>query len=301
MTDFTQLRAFVTVGETLSFSKAARELGVSASALSQLIRGLEGRVGVRLFNRSTRSVALTEAGRALFDEVAPAVAKVDGAVERARRAGERPAGTVRVHCFRTAAERFVKPMLATFLADYPDVTVDVTLDDTVIDMVAGGYDVAIRIGEVIEKDMVAVRLGEDLRQVVVASPSYLAAHGAPKSPRDVHAHRCICWRWPGEVRPYAWEFFEDGDWFAIAVKGPVIVNDKQFQIDAALAGIGLAFVVEQYVAEHIAAGRLIPLLTKWSASFPGMFACYPERRQMAPAVRAFIDALKRSAHARSEG
>ena len=290
--DFAQLRALVAVGESLSFSSAARQLGVSASALSQLIRSLEERVGTRLFNRSTRSVAFTHAGRMLFDDVAPAVAKVDGAVEQARRAGEKPAGTIRVHAFRSATEQYIKPMIATFLATYPNVVVDLTVDDAVVDIVANGYDVALRIGEVIEKDMVAVRLGADMRQVVVAAPSYLKKHAPPKSPRDLHDHRCIVWRWPGEVRPYDWEFYEDGAWFALAAKGPIIVNDKQFQVDAALAGIGLAFVVEAYVAHHIKAGRLKTLLTEWSAPFPGMFACYPERRQMAPAVRAFINALR---------
>lgn len=290
--DFAQLRAFAIVGETLSFSRAAEALGISPSAASQLVRRLEKRVGARLLNRSTRSVSFTEAGRTLYDRVAQAVGTIDGAVEQTRKTGERPAGTLRVHSFRSGAAHYVRPMLAKFLAGHPDVTIDLTLDDTVVDIVAAGYDVALRLGEVIEKDMVAVRLGGEIRQVVVASPDYLERHAAPKTPRDLHEHACIRWRWPGELRPYDWELCENGTWFSVQVDGPLIVNDKVFAIEAALAGIGLAFVVEQHVQPLIASGELVPLLTAWSANFPGMFACYPERRQMAPALRAFIRALR---------
>lgn len=251
-------------------------------------------MGVRLFNRSTRRVALTEAGRVLFDEVAPAVGTIGRAVEQTRRSRSRPAGTIRVHAFTNAVDLFVKPMLPKFLEDYPDVTVDLTINDAVVDIIGNGFDVGLRIGEVIEKDMVAVKLGDSLRQIVVASPAYLKNAPAPRSPHELHQHRCICWRWPHEPRPYQWEFYENGEWFAIAVTGPLIVDNKRFQIEAALASVGLAFVVESSVQHHLDAGRLVPLLTEWSAPFPGWVACYPERRRMAPAVRAFIDSLKRS-------
>ena len=156
-------------------------------------------------------------------------------------------------------------------------------------MVKGGYDVAIRVGEVIERDMIAVRLGPDLRQVVVASPDYPMRHGAPASPSDLKDHRCIRWHWPGYATPYNWEFWEDGRWFDVAVNGPLIVNSRDLERQAALAGVGLAFVVEQMVMPLIAKGRLVPLLRQWSAPFPGFFLYYPEQRQMAPALRAFID------------
>ena len=293
--EFSQLRAFVAVGEALSFSRAAAVLGVSPSALSQKVREFEERVGLRLLNRTTRSVSLTPAGEMLLARIRPTVADLGAAVEQTRRSRERPAGLVRVHAFRVAAELFLEPMLRSFNDAYPEVVLDLTLDDAVIDVVAGGYDAAIRVGEVIERDMIAVRLGPELRQVVVASPDYLARRGAPASPRDLQAYPCIRWRWPGQAKTYDWEFWEHGRWFAVAVDGPLIVNSRDLERQAALAGVGLAFVVEQKVASLIAAGRLVPLLQQWSAPFPGFFLCYPEQRQMAPALRAFIDKVRETA------
>lgn len=293
--DYNQLRAFVAVGESLSFSRAAETLGVSPSALSQLVRGFEERVGVRLLHRTTRSVALTEAGEMLFRRVRPAVGELGDAIGQVRRTRNRPAGTLRVHVFRSAAETFLEPVLPAFMAAYPDVVLDITLDDTVVDVVAGGFDAAIRIGEVIERDMVAVPLGPEMRMVAVATPDYIAAHGLPQHPRDLVKHRCIRWRWPGHVTPYAWEFCENGTWFEVAVDGPLIVSDKDMGIRATLLGLGIGFPAEHAVAGHIAAGRLVPMLEAWSAPFPGFFLCYPQQRQMAPALRAFIDALRNPA------
>lgn len=293
--DYGQLRAFVVVGELSSFSRAAEVLGVSPSALSQMVRGLEERVGVRLLNRTTRSVALTEAGANLFHRVRPAVSELGEAIGQLRVYRERPAGAVRIHAFRSAAANYLEPMLASFTRSYPDVVLDITIDDEVVDIVAGGYDVAIRIGEVIERDMIAVRLGPDLRQLAVASPDYLAAHGYPKHPRDLVNHRCIRWRWPGHAMPYAWEFYEDGRWFSVVVNGPLIVDDKEIMRRAALNGVGIGFGAEQAVADDIEAGRLVPLLEQWSAPFPGLFLCYPQQRQMSPALRAFIDAVREAA------
>lgn len=290
--DYIHLRAFVAVGELLSFSRAAEALGVSPSALSQLMRTFEERVGLRLVNRTTRSVALTEAGAALFQRVRPAVKELSDAVGQVRRTRERPAGTVRIHSFRSAAEKHIEPILAAFTASCPDVVLDVTLDDAVVDLVAAGYDAAIRIGEVIERDLVAIALGPELRQIAVASPAYLARHGRPEHPRDLVHHRCIRWRWPGHASTYAWEFCEDGAWFSVAVDGPLIVNDKAMALRAARHGVGIAFQVEDVARDDIAAGRLVPLLERWSAPFPGLFLCYPRQRQMAPALRAFIDAVK---------
>ncbi|MDR3509209.1 MAG: LysR family transcriptional regulator [Caulobacteraceae bacterium] len=290
--DFGQLRAFVAICETLSFSRAAALLGVSPSALSQTMRGLEGRVGVRLLNRTTRSVSLTEAGRSLFQRVAPAVAELGAAMGQARGYGDRPSGTVRVHAFHSAAERLILPMLAGFHRDYPQVVVDLVLDDAVTDMVAGGYDLALRIGEVIERDMVAAPLGPELRQIAVAAPAYLEAHGQPEHPRDLVRHRCIRWRWPGQAAPYSWEFFEAGAWFEVTVDGPLIVNSKAAGVRAALDGIGIAFAAAHQVEEPLRDGRLVALLEPWCAPFPGYHLCYPRQRQMAPAVRAFIDRLR---------
>jgi DNA-binding transcriptional LysR family regulator len=293
--EFAQLRAFVTVGELLSFSRAAERLGVSPSALSQTVRALEERVGLRLLNRTTRSVSLTEAGEMLLRHARPAAEEMGQALAQLRRRGGQPAGLVRVHAFRSAGERYVLPMLARFQDDYPDVVLDVTLDDSVVDMVADGFDIAIRIGEVIERDMVAVALGPELRQVAVASPAYLARHGTPRHPSDLVSHRCIRWRWPGHDEPYRWEFNEDGRWFEVAVTGGLVVNDKGLSVRAAAEGCGIAFHTEEWVMPFVADGRLVRLLDRWSAPFPGMYLCYPQQRQMSPAVRAAIGAIRDAA------
>jgi len=290
--DFGQLRAFVAVAAALNFSRAAEKLGVSASALSQMVRTLEESVGVRLLNRTTRNVSLTDAGEQLFRRVRPAVEDLAAALGQTSQYGERLAGVIRIHSFRLAAERLLRRMMRSFHESYPDVVLDITLDDEVVDVVAGGYDAAIRIGEVIERDMIAIKLGGDLRQIAVASPEYLARRGTPEHPRDLTSHSCIGWRWPGHERPYDWEFFADGKWFEVAVEGPLITNSKEFGLQAALDGLGIAFATDLLVGAHISAGRLVPLLERWSAPFPGYYLCYPERRQMAPILRAFIDAVR---------
>lgn len=290
--DFGQLRAFVAVAEALNFSRAAEKLGVSSSALSQMVRGLEERVGVRLLHRNTRSVSLTEAGDRLFQRVKPAVQELASAIGQASELRARPAGIIRIHCFRSAADLFVRPLLRPFHDAYPDVVLDITLDDEVVDIVAGGYDAAIRIGEVIEQDMVAIKLGPELRQIAVASPEYLDRNGTPQHPRELTSHSCIGWRWPGHETPYKWEFQENGKWFEVAVEGPVITNLKDFGVQAAVDGLGIAFAAQQLIAPHIAAGRLVPLLEAWSAPFPGYYLCHPAQRQMGPALRAFIDTLR---------
>lgn len=292
--DFAGIRAFVAVAEALSFSRAAEALGVSHSALSQMIRGLEDRVGAQLLNRTTRSVSLTQAGRGFLDRVRPAVEALGGAVDQLRAGDGRPSGVVRIHSFRTAAELFLTPMLADFAKAYPAIVLDITLDDAAIDFVSAGFDAAIRLGEIIEKDMVAIRLGPQLRQIAVASPAYVAAHGAPTTPTDLLSHTCIRWRWPGHEAPYAWEFFENDRWFSVAVSGPLIASNREFGVKAALSGLGIAFAIEEVVAPFIADGRLVPLLEPWSARFPGFVLCYPQQRHMSPALRALIDVLRAS-------
>lgn len=297
--EFGQLRAFVAVAEALNFSRAAEKLGVSSSALSQLVRALEEGVGVRLLHRNTRRVSLTEAGDRLLQRVRPAVQELVAAMGQTSELRTRPVGIVRIHCFRAAADLFLRPLLRPFHDAYPDVVLDITLDDEVVDIVAGGYDAAIRIGEVIDQDMVAIKLGPDLRQIVVASPDYLARHGTPQHPRDLASHWCIGWRWPGHETPHKWEFLEDGKWFDVAVEGPVITNLKDFGLQAAIEGLGIAFATQHMIAPHIAAGRLVTLLEPWSGVFPGYCLCYPAQRQMAPPLRAFIDSVR--AKARESG
>lgn len=293
--EFGALRAFAAVAEQRSFSRAAEQLGVSSSALSQLIRGLEERLGIRLLHRTTRSVSLTEAGAALLAEVAPAIDSLAGALDQARSAARKPTGTVRLHCFHAAADRFVVPILPKLARDFPDITLDLTIDDTVVDLVGSGYDAGIRIGELIERDMVAVRLGGDIRQLAVAAPAYLAEHGVPQTPKDLLQHRCIRWRWPGQAGPYAWEFFEKGHWFSVSVDGPLITSSRAVMVDAALAGVGIAFLKEESVVDAFARGALVPLLTDWSVPFPGYYLCYPQQRQMAPALRVVIDTIRAAA------
>lgn len=290
--DYGALRAFAAVAESLSFARAAESLGVSSSALSQTIRGLEDRVGARLLNRTTRSVSLTEAGTSLLHDARPAIDALSLAFGRARQSEGRPAGIVKIHAFRIAADIFLLPLLARFQAAFPDVVLDITLDDTVVDIVAAGFDAAIRVGEMIERDMVAVKLGDPIRQIAVASPAYIAACGAPDSPADLLHHRCINWRWPGRSGLYEWEFCENERWFSVAVDGPLIVNSRAFAVQAAVQGVGIAFVKDSDAAGLIAEGKLVPLLENWSAPFEGFYLCYPQQRHMAPALRAFIDTVQ---------
>jgi DNA-binding transcriptional LysR family regulator len=291
-TAFNQLRAFVVVAERLSFTRAAAALAMSPSALSQSIRALEAALGAQLLQRTTRRVALTEAGASLLHRARPAVTELTAAVEQLHRHGARPAGTLRVHAFRSAATRFLDPIVPALLRAYPEVVLDISLDDAVVDIVGGGFDVSLRIGEVIERDMIALRLAPDMRQIAVATPAYLKAHGRPTHPRELTQHRCVRWRWPGQPTPYAWEFYEHGRWFEVTVGGPLIVNDKEMILRATLAGVGIGFLVEDVAAAAIASGQLVPVLDKFSAPFPGMFLCYPQQRQMSPALRVFIDAVR---------
>ncbi len=286
------LRAFVAVAELGSFSRAAERLALSPSSLSQIIRGLEERLGIRLFHRTTRSVALTEAGERLLLRVRPALAELDAALSDIGRDRDRPAGLVRVRCLRLAYSAHVEPILPAFHAAYPEVTLDILVDDAVVDLVAAGFDVGFTLGEVMEKDMVGIRLGGEMRQIAVASPDYIARHGRPQSPRELHQHRCLRWRWPGRTAPYNWEFCQDGRWFEVEVGGPLILSEQRMTIEAAMRGLGIAFWVESELRPHIEAGRLVALLEEWSAPFPGLYISHPQQRQMAPALRAFIDFVK---------
>lgn len=295
--DFVHLRAFVAVGQALSFTRAAEILGVTPSALSQVVRTFEDRIGVRLLNRTTRSVSLTEAGENLLRRVAPAVAELSQAVGQARLHQERPSGTVRVHVFRSAAELYIQPILPAFRSAFPQVVLDITIDDEVVDTVAAGFDAAIRIGEVIERDMIAVPLEPPVRQIPVAAPSYIAERGLPAHPRALLGHDCIRWRWPGRTQPYRWEFFENGAWFEVEVDGPLIVNSKDIALKAAIDGVGIAFSVERTARQAIADGLLVPMLEPWCEPFPGHHLCFPQQRQMSPALRAFIDAVRDGASA----
>lgn len=295
--EFAELRAFVTVAEQGNFARAASTLRISPSTLSQIIRELEERLGVRLLNRTTRSVSITEAGQRLLSRFKPAMEEMQAAVADASNLRDRPAGTVRLHTSRSAAVVVIEPLFGRFFEAFPEVILDITTDDAVTNIVAAGFDVSVRLGELLEEDMVAVRVSADIRQLAVASPAYLARHGRPQTPGDLHAHRCINWRWPGTTGLYNWEFAQDGRWFSVAVNGPLIVSHRDTALRAALQGVGIAFYGEHAVRPYIDTGELVPLLEEYSPTFPGWHLCYPKQRHTSAPVRAFVDFVRHAADA----
>ena len=290
-TDFANLNAFAAVAEHRSFVRAAAHLGITPSALSQTIRQLEERLGVRLLNRTTRSVAPTTAGERLYQRLRPAVDELDAAVAEAASTRERPAGMLRINAPRTAAIRLIAPRLGRFHRDNPGVILDVTVDDALTDIVAGRFDAGIRLGELLEKDMIAVRLTGELEMMAVASPDYLTRHGTPETPDELHNHACLNWRWPTDGSLYRWEFEEDGREFEIAVQGPIIASDIEVVLQAALQGLGIAYASHEWMEGWLKEGKLVRVLERYSPKFPGVYLYHPSRRQQPPALRAFIDCL----------
>ncbi|TIP78161.1 MAG: LysR family transcriptional regulator, partial [Mesorhizobium sp.] len=243
-TEFSELKAFATIVEEGSFVRAAAKLRVSPPALSQTIRGLEERVGVRLLNRTTRSVSPTAAGETLFARLAPAFSELEGAVADAHASRDRPAGSLRINVPRIAAMRFIVPMLGDFRRAYPDIALTIIVDDMLTDIVEGRFDAGIRLGERLHKDMVAVKLSGELEMAAVAAPSYLENHPMPRHPADLHYHQCINFQWPGGGNIYRWEFARGQRAFEIAVNGGLTVNDTELMIRAALDGIGVAYMLD---------------------------------------------------------
>jgi DNA-binding transcriptional LysR family regulator len=290
--DYAELRAFAAVAEAASFSRAAKRLGVSPSALSQTLRGLEERLGVRLLNRTTRSVTPTEAGERLLDRLRPLFTEFDQAVQEVNRFRDAPAGRLRINVPRFAAAHLVGPVLGRFHRAHPGVELEVVVDDTITDIVAGRFDAGIRLGETLQRDMVAVPLTGSLELAAVATPDYFAEHGVPDSPADLHRHRCLRFRWPGGGDLYRWEFEQGGQEVVLAVDGPLVVNDAALMLQAALGGVGIAYLLDRQAQADVAAGRLRRVLRDWSPRFPGFYLYHPGRRQMPPALRAFIDVLR---------
>ncbi|WP_394821995.1 LysR family transcriptional regulator [Pendulispora albinea] len=290
--EFAELNAFATIAAHGSFARAAAHLRVSPSALSQTIRGLEERLGVRLLNRTTRSVAASEAGAQLLARLRPVLDELDAAVADVTAFRDRPAGTVRINAARMAAIRFLGPLLGRFYRAHPEIVLDVTVDDTLADIVEGGFDAGIRLGERLEKDMVAVKLSGDMTSLVVATPSYLARYGTPKTPRDLHQHRCINARFPTNRTLYRWEFEQGKKSVEVAVKGPLVLDDWDLVLRAALQGVGIAYVIDPRAQRWIDRGKLTRILEAWSPTFPGFYLYYPSRRQTPPALRAFLDFVR---------
>jgi DNA-binding transcriptional LysR family regulator len=290
--DFAELKAFVAVVERQSFARAAEHLGLSPSALSQTIRQLEGRIGTRLLNRTTRSVAPSASGALLYSRIAPLFHEMSVAVAEASEATGRMSGTLRINTLGIAARTIIAPRLSRFHQVHPDVVLDIVVDDALADIVVGRFDAGIRVGGRLEKDMVAVRLTPDLNMVAVASPDYLARRGTPKSPAELHEHACINWRLQMDGRHYRWEFKKRGQRFEVAVDGPVVTNHADIGVAAALHGLGIAYHFERDgVGELLAQGRLVQVLADWSISRPGLFLYYPNRQHRPAALGAFIDCL----------
>lgn len=290
---FSELIGFAAVAQELSFRRAATRMGVSPSALSHTIRRLEERLGVRLLNRTTRSVALTEPGLALFARLVPAFAELDAAEESATMFREQLVGTVRLNLPSLAAHILFGEGLGRFTRDFPGVNLELTVEDGFSDIVAAGYDAGIRLGESVHRDMIAVRVTPDLRVAIAGSPSYLSSCEIPVTPDDLHRHACISYRWSVSGAVYRWPFAKDGQVKEVAVEGPLTVNHTNLMVAAALEGVGLVCLLEQRVKEHLDSGRLVRVLEDWCAPFPGFFLYYSGRRQMPPALRALITHLQR--------
>src|SRR5215210_306935 len=289
---------FMAVAETRNFRIAGERLGVSASAVSQALRKLEERLGVPLVHRTTRSVSLSEAGERLYGSVRPAVEEVESAVAAVGELGDAPRGTLRLLVGSAADPVLGGALLADFLAAHPHVTLDLVVSDTVGDIVAEGYDAGIQLGEVIDRDMIAVPVTGDIRMTVVGAPSYFAKHPKPRHPRDLVEHDCLNWH-PGARAPaYRWEFTEGGREIVVAVRARVLSTDSAVNIRLARSGVGLAIVYEDQVRGEVARGELVPVLEKFCEPFPGYYLFYPQRRHASPALRALIDHLRESRQAK---
>ncbi|RWO60308.1 LysR family transcriptional regulator [Mesorhizobium sp.] len=292
-THLSQLAVLATVAQCGSFRGAAKELAIAPSAVSHAVSSLEARLGVRLLARSTRSVAPTEEGAQLLERLRPALSEIDLALESAVEARDRPAGNLRLTVPRTAAHLALTPRLGAFASAYPDIVLEIVIEDRFTDMVEGGFDAGIRLGESLQRDMIAVRIGPNLRGSVVGAPSYFATMPKPRHPHDLVGHRCIRFRFSSGI-VYRWEFEKDGEEIELAVQGPLILDEDHLIANAAVDGAGLAFLFEDYVRDAIAAGKLIRVLEDWCPPFDGFFVYYPSRRQMRPALRAFVDFFKMS-------
>jgi DNA-binding transcriptional LysR family regulator len=291
-TQFAELSAFVAVAEHRNFTKAAAQLGISRPGLSQTIHSLEERLGVRLLNRTTRSVSLTEAGEHLLADAQPVLDGVDKAIEGLNAFRDKPSGALRLSASRLAATLLVGPVLPQFLEKFPHIKLEVAADDTHSDIVSSRFDAGIRVGERIAKDMIAVRLLDDQRMVTVASPGYLALHPGPVVPEDLHAHNCVRLRseWDGLIQ--SWHFENKSRRLDVAVDGGLVLNDWYLVLNALLEGVGIGYVPELLVASSIASGRLVQLLDDWCGHVSGVFLYYPSRRQVPGALRAFIDFMR---------
>jgi DNA-binding transcriptional LysR family regulator len=290
--DLGELAAFAVVAEERSFTRAAARLGMSQSALSHSIRGLEKRLGLQLLARTTRSVSPTAAGTALFRDLAPALERIEKSLAEARMLRESPTGRIRLIIPRTATYMVLLPKLAQFARTYPEIVLEVTSSNDPVDLVAGEYDAGVQIGEFIQRDMIAVRVSKDMRLAVVGSPEYFNSHKIPRTPRDLKDHACIGFRFSSGI--YRWEFEKGRKVLTVNPQGPATFDDPDLVIQAVLNGVGIGTAVEESLAERIADGRLVQVLREWCPTFPGFFLYYPSRRNQPAALAALINTLRLS-------
>jgi DNA-binding transcriptional LysR family regulator len=286
------LMAFLSVAEERSFTRAAAKLGTSQPALSYTIRRLEGRLGIRLLSRTTRSVTPTEAGESLLRTVGPLFDGIDAGMAAVSEFREKPAGTIRINTSEHAAQTVLWPALERLLPDYPDIHVELDVDNGLTDIVAGRYDAGVRLGEHLAKDMIAARIGPDLRMAVVGAPSYFAGRPPSKKPQDLVDHSCINLRMQTAGGLFQWEFEKGGRELKVRVEGRLVFNNTNMALGAALAGFGLAYLLEARVQEHLDGGRLVRVLADWCPPFSGYHLYYPSRRQPSAAFALLVDALR---------
>ena len=290
--ELSDLAVFLAVAEARSFTRAAAKLGTSQSAISQIVRRLEANMGVKLLTRNTRNVAPTDAGEQLVQTLRPAFDDIDARLSALSALRERPSGTVRLTSSRHAAETILWPAVSRLLAEYPDVKVEISVDSHLTDIIGDRFDAGVRLGEQIAKDMIAVRIGGELRMAVVGAPDYFATHGTPQTPQELTHHRCINIRLATQGGLYAWEFGQDGHEFNVRVDGPLVLNDVPMILNAAAEGIGLACVMEDQADAYLKGGRLVRVLADWCPPFSGYHLYYPDRRQLPPAFALLVSALR---------
>jgi len=290
--DLTDLNVFLAVAEERSFTRAATRLGLTQSTLSHTIRSFEERLGVRLLTRTTRSVAPTEAGERLLRTARPGLEAIAAELAALTELRDKPAGSVRITTSTHAYETILRPALTRLLPDYPDVQVEAMIENGFVDIVAGRFDAGIRLGEQVERDMIAVRIGPDLRWIVVGAPSFFEHKPRPQMPQELTTHRCVKYRQSTSGALYAWEFEKDGRALNVQVEGPLALNDAAPALEAAIEGLGLAYVPEDIAAAPLREGRLTQVLADWCPPSPGYHLYYPSRRQMAPAFALLVEALR---------
>lgn len=290
--NYNDLVAFLTVAREQSFTKAAAKLGVSQSALSQTVRGLEARLGIRLLTRTTRSVSPTEAGERLLNTVGPRFEEIEMELGALSELKDKPSGTIRITAGEHPAISVLAPAIRKLAIEYPDINVEVIVDYGLTDIVSERYDAGIRLGEQVAKDMIAVKVSGDMRMAVVGSPEYFQRHGRPETPQDLTRHNCINMRLPTHGGIYPWEFERDGREIRVRVDGQLVFNNLAMRIDAVLSGLGLAYLPEDQAAAYLATGRLERVLEHWCEPFPGYHLYYPNRRHASPAFAVFVDAVR---------